>query len=418
MSADSIKSIFRDHWKPAKQALSRRYEQSHWRSIVEAVEKMLVCRDSSNGYAEYICTKCGHRKKVPFTCKSRFCTSCGKKYVDEWVNRTVAELIDVAHRHIVFTIPEELREIIYRNRLLLKVMMDCASRTALEVLQSRGTDAIPGILTIVHTFGRDLKFNPHVHMLLTEGGLKSNKEWQEIPFLPYDLLRRKWQYYLLTEVKRSLPKTKENALFIDRLFKDNNQGFYVNGASKMTSARYAARYIGRYMARPALAEYKISSYDGKKVTFWYESHETGQREYQTLEATDFIKRLIDHIPPKGFKMVRHYGLYARRSKSIAKEILKGCRKFIQSSFEFVTGLSKNLNWRQRLTRSFGQDPLICPHCAQEMELWYIWHPKYGTIYDFCKDRLSVEDEEESQKNKAKWFLEGSPRDRQLCLFPV
>jgi hypothetical protein len=385
MARDSIKSIFREHWKKAKQEISRRYEPTHWKSIVEAVEKMLSCRDPSKGYAEYMCTKCGTKKRIGFTCKSRFCSSCGKKYVDEWVNKTVKTIIDISHRHIVFTIAEEFREIIFRDRLLVKVMMDSASKAALEVLRSKGTDAVPGILAIVHTFGRDLKFHPHVHILMTEGGLKSKKEWEDIPFLPYDLLRKKWQYYLLTGVKKILPKTKENARLIDQMFKNNAKGFYVNGESKMSSSRYAARYIGRYVARPALAEYKITGYDGKEVTYWYESHETGRREYKRVRAIDFIKELIDHIPPKGFKMVRNYGLYSRRTKAIAKEILEKCKKFIQRSFEFMKNIPKAQGWRERLIESFGKDPLSCPHCKEEMELWRIWHPDYGEIYDFCRE---------------------------------
>ncbi len=165
------------------------------------MEKMLSCRDPSGGYAEYICLKCGKEKRVAFTCKGRFCTSCGKKYIDEWVRKTVHQIIDVTHRHLVFTIPEGLREKIFSNRSLIKVMMDCAAKSALEVLQSRGSDAIPGIIAVVHTFGRDLKFHAHVHLLMTEGGLTGNNEWKDIPFLPYNLLRKKWQYYLLTEIK-------------------------------------------------------------------------------------------------------------------------------------------------------------------------------------------------------------------------
>ena len=138
---------------------------------MESVEKMLSCREPSNGYAEYICTHCGTKKNCPFTCKGRFCTSCGKKYTDQWVQRTVDELIDVPHRHLVLTIAEELREVFFGDRSLLKVMMDCAAQTALEVLQSQKSEAIPGILAVGHTFGRDLKFNPHVHLLMTEGGL-------------------------------------------------------------------------------------------------------------------------------------------------------------------------------------------------------------------------------------------------------
>ncbi len=199
--SNPIRIIFIDFWYVVLIELSIHYSKEHWNSIIENVKKMMHCKDPSNGYAEYICPCCFKKKKVAFTCKCRFCSSCGKVYADKWVEKTVQNILDVRHRHIVFTIPQELREVVFQNRLLIKVMMDCASKTALEVLQSRGIDAVPGILAVVHTFGRDLKFNAHVHMLMTEGGLSSAKQWVDIPFLPYGLLSKKWQYYLLTEFK-------------------------------------------------------------------------------------------------------------------------------------------------------------------------------------------------------------------------
>jgi hypothetical protein len=244
--------------------------------------------------------------------------------------------------------------------------------------------------------------------------------WEPIPFLPYALLRKKWQYHLLTEIKRSWAKSREDSRLIDRLFKDNVQGFYVNGESQMTSSRYAARYIGRYIARPALAEHKITSYDGQWVTFWYESHEEKKRVYRRLEAREFIERLIDHIPLKGFKMVRHYGLYARRSKGIVVEVLRKSRKFLQQSFAFLSAPAKVLGWRQRLIQTFGQDPLLCPRCGEEMELWRIWHPRYGDLFDLGRDRPGVElfDEKDSAEGKAQGFLEGSQWTSHLSLFPL
>lgn len=393
-----IKKIFRDFWHVVCFELASMYSSLHWESILENVEKMVNCGDFSNGYAEYICPNCFEKKKVGFTCKCRFCTSCGKRYVDEWVEKTVKSIFNVSHRHLVFTIPQELREVIFCDRTLIKIMMDCASRAAMEVLQSKGVDAVPGILLVVHTFGRNLKFNPHVHMLMTEGGLTSADQWVDIPFLPYGLLRKKWQYYLLTEIKASLPQTRENSRLIDYLFKSQRKGFYVNGKSKMTSARHAARYIGRYMARPALAEHKITNYNGTDVTFWYIDHKTKVKVTETIPAKDFIKRLIDHIPLKSFKMARHYGIYSRRTKSISIKILMGCKQFIQKTFEFMKSVSKSLSWRDRLIQSFGKDPLICPKCKEEMLLWRIWHPDYGDIFDLSRDGPFLESESESECN--------------------
>ena len=133
-------------------------------------------------------------------------------------------------------------------------------------------------------------------------------------------------------------------------------------------ARYAARYIGRYMARPALAEHKIKAYDGVLVTFWYVDHKTGRRVTEKINVREFIKRLVDHIALKGFKMARSYGLYSRRTRSIAIKILQRCKRFIQMTFEFRNNCSILLNWRGRLIKSFGIDPFICPPCKKQMLL--------------------------------------------------
>ena len=418
MAKTSIKTIFNDFWYIIFAELSVIYSSIHWESIVENVEKMLNCRNPSGGYAEYICPCCFEKKKVPFTCKCRFCTSCGKRYIEEWVEKTVNNIFDVPHRHIVFTIPQELREIIFNDRSLLKVLLDCAAKTALEVLQIRGSNAVPGIIAIVHTFGGDLKFNPHVHMLITEGGLTSDNQWDDIPFLPYALLRKKWQYHLLTELKALLPKTRENAQLIDYLFKSKRKGFYVNAEKKMTSARFAARYIGRYMARPALAEYRIIRYDGKTVTFWYKDHATNRKVTITLEVEEFIKRLIDHIPVKGFKMVRRYGIYSRRSKSISIKILQKCKRFIQMTIEFINDGFKKISWRERIIRSFGKDPLLCKKCREEMLLWRIWHPKYGTIFELSRDGPFENAQTDNAYNANKVVKDCQDKHIQIGLFPI
>ncbi|XCN72196.1 MAG: transposase [Candidatus Electrothrix aestuarii] len=167
----------------------------------------------------------------------------------------------------------------------------------------------------------------------------------------------------------------------------------------MTSARHAARYIGRYMARPALAEHKITNYDGEEVTFWYIDHKTEVKVTEAIPAKEFIQRLIDHIPLKGFKMVRHYGLYSRRTKTIAIEILMDCKRFIQKTFEFMKSDSRSLSWRERLVQSFGKDPLTCPNCKEKMFLWRIWHPDYGDIFDLSRDGPFVESKSKQECNK-------------------
>jgi len=165
-----IKRIFQDHWDEFLREHKDKIPKEMQSSVIDAVNKMLICGTKEMGYAMYLCTNCDQHpeKFVFFTCKSRFCTSCGKIYVDNWVKKMTAEILDRPHRHLVFTIPEQLRTKIYWDRDLLKVLSDIAAKVVMENTQ----DLTVGIITVVHTFGRDLSFNPHVHVLVTEGGLK------------------------------------------------------------------------------------------------------------------------------------------------------------------------------------------------------------------------------------------------------
>ena len=302
------------------------------------------------------------------------------------------EILDKPRRHLVFTIPEQLRAKIYRDRSLLKVLSDNAAKVVMENTQ----DLTAGIITVVHTFGRDLSFNPHVHVLVTEGGLDDNAKWLGIYFLPYPKLRKQWQYYLLTELKKRLPKTKDVSRLIDILFVDYPKGFYVNAESKMDDAQKAAKYVGRYIARPSIAESRIQSYDGETVTFTYEDHETGETKSEILPVLQFIGRLVMHIPKKGYQMVKRYGLYARHIKPAFKRALELLRKAKQLLFSFF---STRETWRQRIINRFQKDPLLCPICGAEMELWFIWHPKYGVLYDIITDSQPITENEKEQKEQ-------------------
>jgi len=108
MARGIIKQIFADQWEKFE-------TKNKVRDVVSKVKKMLKCRDLSEGYSEYCCPTCGECKYVAFTCKSRFCTSCGKKTTDDWVENLCQELLDVPHRHRVFTIPERLRIVFYKR---------------------------------------------------------------------------------------------------------------------------------------------------------------------------------------------------------------------------------------------------------------------------------------------------------------
>lgn len=389
MKKGILKQIFQDHWGGFIEKYSCRIRPVVFREV----KKMLGCGSLENGYIEYKCPECDSTKKVGFRCRSRFCTSCGKVYVDNWTEEMMGRLINSRHRHMVFTIPSELREVFAKKRKLLAILPKCAA----EVLKSWYYDMnkkesfTPGIVAVIHTFGRDLKWNPHVHILVTEGGAGNITSWKSIKFVPYNMLRKRWQKLLLDALEENIGK-REMKKLKDQFYQRFKEGFYVYGKGVIKNAKGAAKYVGRYTGRPAIAESRIVKYDGEKVTFYYERHEDGKRIEVEIDAYEFIKKVIVHIPEKQFKMVRYYGIYARNNKHKNKFLKLVDEKVMES-------LRKMRTWKYRIIKTFGHDPLKCEKCDSMMELHDIYYKKYGSVLDLYRKKIIRQAEEEVSRIK-------------------
>ena len=165
------------------------------------VEKMLSCHGPEKGFLHYFCPSCGHSVTQSLGCNSRLCSRCGKPHADRWAASLKRTILPLPHRHLTFTLPEELREVIRRHRApLMKAMMDAVIRTLDEalgkVLHAKASTRA-GAIAVLHPFGRDLGFKPHVHTLCLEGAFVGDRFVQKTYF-PMDLFRKTWQYHVLT----------------------------------------------------------------------------------------------------------------------------------------------------------------------------------------------------------------------------
>ncbi|UTR14298.1 transposase [Salipaludibacillus sp. LMS25] len=385
-----IKKILWDHFAGFWEIQDHRFPKDYQNDIYETVDKAMKCGSRDLGFAKYECLGCQGETKpvfIGFTCKSRFCHKCGKKYTDEWSDKQEEMIFDVPHRHMVFTIPEELRKVFFRDRYKLNEL----SKEVAEVFKnyfyhkSKKRRMEVGVITVIHTFGRDLKFNPHIHALVTEGALDRHKEWVPSEYISYHYLRKSWQKLVLDLMKRWFPQNDRTDELINDLYQRYPHGFYVNAETKMKHAKGAAKYIGRYLARPAIAEYRITSYNGQTVKFWYEDHRTGQRKDVAWPVYKFIFKLLQHIPPKHFRIVGRFGLYSRRSHKQANAILKLYTFVRVRKISLLLETSKKKKtYRQRMIEEFERDPYQCPHCQREMELTMIWPADHGYLYHYME----------------------------------
>lgn len=320
------------------------------------VQKMMSCKDSSRGFFVYYCEECDYNHVVYFGCNSRLCSSCGKNYTDKWAKSLSNAMFDVPHRHIVLSVSDMLWSYMKEHRQLLKILMDSAI-TAINDTYSYflRREVMAGAIVVLHPFSRDLSFKPHIHVLVTEGGFDSKGNFYPKEFIPARALRKTWQYQVLTRFKNALPKTPEIARLIDYLFK-RYDGFYayLPKESRITSRKQIAKYVARYVRHPAIANTRISGYDGRKVTFWYVDNEN-KKHYKTMKVFEFIEALIQHIPDRQFKMIRYYGAYSRKWKKKYAHFVK------QRSITQTTLTQFSERWVPK-----------CPVCGSTMKFILYW----------------------------------------------
>ena len=155
---------------------------------------------------------------------------------------------------------------------------------------------------VLHTFGRDLKWNPHIHCLISEGGYSDDAFWRNVSHFNYTFLRNAFRTALLKEMLLRIgPSFKKVSA---RCYLEHEHGFYVYAKPNRCDPKTVTKYIGRYLGRPVIATSRVDSYTGDLVSFHYNRHEDDQYVQETIPVMDFIKRLIRHIPEKHFKMIR------------------------------------------------------------------------------------------------------------------
>ena len=321
-------------------------------SVIENVEKMIHCGDPSYGGALYKCPDCGETKFVPFRCRSRFCPSCGVKYSMERTTNMSFKLADVTHRHCVFTIDEKLRPFFLQDRNLLNCLFHAVRSVVTNMFHkiNKTKNYTPGFIMVLHTFGRDLKWNPHIHCLISEGGLSDDGFWRDVTYFDYKYLRNAFRTALLNEMEDQIGPSFKSVKAA--CYRNHEKGFYVFAKPQKCDSKIVTKYIGRYLGRPVIALSRIDKYDGDTVTFHYNRHEDNVYVEETIPVMEFIERLIRHIPEKHFKMIRYGGLYARN-----REIDKKLRKAIsRNKHAFLRSFN---TWRASILYAFGYDPVKC-----------------------------------------------------------
>lgn len=360
-----LKDVFISYWDNFVKFAE--YKNLYIRPVVfRDVKRMMICNSPKLGTSVFKCPSCGNYKFVYHTCKSRFCNSCGIKYSKQRSLSIESKLISSTHRHLVFTISDILWPLFLEKRSRLNLLFDAVSSTLNSWYKSqhKSLNLKPGFVLTIHTFGRDDKWNVHIHCLLSEVAL-GNVFSKKLDFIPFDMLRKRFQKILLDLLEKDIGKS--NFRYVKNfIYSKYDNGFYVRAKkNEFPNSKKAISYILRYCGRPCFASYRIIDIDENDfISFFYQRHEDDLFVIEKIHIFEFIARLIRHIPDPQFKTIRYYGFYASKHHKLYEK----CQKLIsKEKLPFYSSLNK---WRTLLLISFKKDPLVCDVCNTVMEFDY------------------------------------------------
>jgi hypothetical protein len=334
---------------------------------LKAFNAIRNCRTAAMGSHSDVCDECGFEKISYNSCRNRHCPKCGTLAKEEWLDKQSENLLNCGYFHVVFTVPAELNPVFYQNqREMYGLLFKAASETLLELCADKKyLGAKVGITAVLHTWGQNLSFHPHLHCVVTGGGLTDIDKWVEARkkfLIPLRILAKKFRGKFLALMRKldlkfygnsaSLNNPNDFTAFVKKLYGKN---WITYCKPPFGSAQKVLDYLGRYTHRVAISNNRIVSCGNGAVTFKYRDYADGKKEkLMTLSANEFIRRFLLHILPSGFRKIRHFGIVAARNKHKRIEL---CRKLSNTTFK-----PRHETVEQRLVRTIGSDYNLCPCC--------------------------------------------------------
>ena len=336
------------------------------RRVLTAIER---CRTAALGGHVEVCRSCGHKQPAYNSCRNRHCPKCQCLAQERWIAARAERILPVRHFHVVFTVPSELRALCRRApRALFDALFCCASDTLLELGHSRLGGTL-GVTMVLHTWTRDLRFHPHVHAIVTAGGVDGSGGWHPTRdyLLPVEVMGQLLRGKMLDQLRRlqrngllESPGELEDPEAFDRLMIRLSKARWVVYAKRpFRRIEHVLGYLGRYTHRVAISNGRLINVTASTVTF-----RTKEGKTHTITPVEFLRRFVQHVLPDGFKKIRHYGLYA---SSAAGTLALARARLASNGTSAPSARSLAPTWQQLLRDLTGRDVDRCQRCGGAIE---------------------------------------------------
>jgi len=360
------------------------WRQSHHGHISLAQLKVMSaiesCRSAALGGHVLFCQACDHQQIAYNSCRNRHCPKCQASAAHRWLDARQADLLPVDYYHLVFTLPEPISDLALQNKDVIYNLLFQAATQTLQIIAKdpKHLGAKIGVTLVLHTWGSAMTHHPHVHGVVTGGGLSvAGERWVACKpgfFLPVRVLSRLYRRLFLEKLTQAYQLNQlqffaeQQAIKKEKPFMD-----WVKSLSQIEWVVYAKRpfagpaavlaYLSRYTHRIAIANSRLLSMDEQGITFkWKDYRRKKAKQYttMTLTADEFIRRFLLHVLPGGFHRLRHYGLIANANR---KDNLLRARKLLQVNNSDVSAQEETTDKQQREEQSATY---VCPDCGASM----------------------------------------------------
>jgi hypothetical protein len=381
-----VADIFRQYGPDYRR--SHRVPRTHRRAM-SAIE---ACRTSLLGGHKERCDNndCSYIKISYNSCRNRHCPKCQFLRKEKWIEARCEDLLPIWYFHVVFTIPAELNPLVFSNQ---KVAYNLLFRSVSETLLTLSNDpkhlgARTGFIGILHTWGQNLMDHPHIHCIVTGGGLSSEgSRWVSCRknfFIHVKVLSSLFRGKFLDYLKDtfasgdlifpgSIGYLKDPNVFERFIRQFKQKKWFVYCKPPFNGVEGVLQYLSRYTHRIAISNHRILKLEDGKVSFlWRDYSDDDKEKIMTLNAHEFIRRFLLHVLPDRFVKIRHYGLLANRKR---KDNIALCRKLLGTCKTETKDKHLPLTWQEHLLKVSGVDVTKCPVCKKgTMVMVEVLHP--------------------------------------------
>ena len=332
------------------------------------VRAILSCRTAALGGHIHQCDQCEYREIAYNSCRDRHCPKCQGSNQLRWVEAQQRHLLPIEYHHVVFTVPDTIHGLFRANpRLCYGLLFAAVAETLHDVARNpKNLGATIGFSCVLHTWTQTLLFHPHIHCIVTGGGLDPDgQRWiaARSGFLfPVRILARLFRAKLLHRLQSSLEDGKLTSAEVDphaRLREAARKDWVVYSKPPFAGPEQVLRYLGRYTHRVAISNNRLAALNHDRVTFrWRDSARGNRKRLMTLDVAEFLRRFLLHVLPTGLMRIRHYGLLANATRH---QHLERCRQLIGVTNEPASEPAQPPS-HLRPEQLFADDWIRCPRC--------------------------------------------------------